>query len=297
MKQRAIILTILFLGTLTFLSAQDLTLDYVEGYLDLKEGSDWVELYIGDNIPRSATVRLDEDSLAELSGGNMNFILTRPGVYVIQDLLSSRRTMDSTGIGSLVSDKVSSLFSERATGPDTVGGVRAAEVETEPAIDWMTSEAADMISQARDMIEDGEYDDAMDVLDEAYDFAADEYEEQEIFFYRGYIYTVKGSLGKALSEFSKIYPENDQPYYSDLFLLKGKLLVDSFAFDEAVEWFDRYDPGYASDDSTRQSIYLLHGLAAKETGLAAKANTMLKMAVDIDPSTETASVASDLLSR
>jgi len=290
---------VLLLIVSSFVYAQELTLDYLEGYLDLQEGSDWVELYIGDSVSRNATVRLDQDSLAELSGMNMSFTLTRPGVYRVGDLLASRQTMDNTGLGNLVSGKVATMFSERATGPDTVGGVRAAEVETGPSIDWMTSEAADMISQAKDMITDGDYADAMDMLEEAYDFAADEYEEEEIFFYRGYIHTMNGKPGKALSEFSKIYPDPDQPYYDKLFLLKGKLLIDSFAFGEAVDWFDEYDPGYSSDKdvATRQSIYLLHGLAAREAGESGTAKTMLRKAIDLDPGSDTAGVASSLLSR
>ena len=296
-KKSIIIIAVLFISITSFLSAQELTLDYLEGYLDVKEQGEWVELFTGDPIPRDATVRLDEDSLAEISGMNMNFTLTRPGVYNIGDMLSTRTTMNSTGLGSIVSGKVSSLFSERASGPDTVGGVRAAEVETEPSIDWMTSEAADMISQAKDMITEGDYAGAMDLLEEAFDFAADEYEEQEISFYRGYVYMVTGKSGKALKEFSNIDPSSDQPYYDDLFLLKGKLLVDSFAFGEAVDWFSGYttQPVTGEKVSTQQSIYLLYGVAAKEQGLEDKADGLLKKAIKLDPGSDIAAVASSIL--
>lgn len=299
MKPKIILMTILLLVALSFVSAQDITLEYVEGYLDLQKGSDWVELYMGDSILRNATVRLDQDSLAELSGMNMTFTLTRPGIYRIEDLVASRQNMNSSGLGSLVSGKVATMFGERASSPDTVGGVRASEAVEAPSIDWMTSEAADMISQARDMIEEGSFADAMDMLDEAYDFAADEYEEYEIAFYRGYIHTVNGKAGKALAAFTEITPTSDLSYYDDLYLLKGKLLIDSFAFGEAVAWFDKYTPGYGSgkDVSTRQSIYLLHGVAAKEEGLTSRANALLQKAIDLDPGSGIAGAASSLMSR
>jgi len=266
------LVTVFFLAVVSFLTAQELTVDYLEGYLDLQEGGDWVELHMGDAIPRDATIRLDQDSLTELSGMNMSFTLTQPGVYLIEDLMASRQTMNSAGLGNLLSGKVATMFSERVSGPDTVGGVRAAEVETGPSIDWMTSEAADMISQAKEMIGEGKYSDAMGKLEEAYDFAAEEYEEQEISFYKGYIHTVNGKVGKALAEFSRIEPDPDQPYYDDLFLLKGKLLVDSFAFDEADEWFEHYEPGYSTGKnvSIRQSIYLFHGGQPKKPETAEK---------------------------
>ncbi|MBN2049278.1 MAG: hypothetical protein JW760_02435 [Spirochaetales bacterium] len=297
MKHKIVIIVMVLLASTAFLSAQDLTVDYLEGYLDLQKGNSWVEIYMGDTIPRNAKIRLDEDSLAELSGMNMSFILTRPGIYTVEEMLSSRQTMNNSGLGNLVTGKVSALFSERATGPDTVGGIRASEAVAGPTVDWMTSEAADMISRAREMITQEDYQKAMDLLNEAMDYAVDEYEEGEISFYRGYIHTVNGKAGRALAEFGAIDPDPDQTFYDNLYLLKGKILIDSFAFDEALQWFDTYNPVLQTGEglSVQQSIYLLHGLAAREAGMGTKASALFQKVVKLNPSSDTAAVAQSLL--
>ncbi len=76
MKKQIMLPVFLILFALLPSVAQNVTIDYIDGYLDVMERGSWVEAYIGDTLSASDSVLLDEDSYAELSGRNLNLTLT-----------------------------------------------------------------------------------------------------------------------------------------------------------------------------------------------------------------------------
>jgi len=63
--------------------ALDLDVEYVDGYLDVRDGEEWFELFVGDTVSDSDTIRLDEDSIAELSTRGTKLTVTKPGIYMV----------------------------------------------------------------------------------------------------------------------------------------------------------------------------------------------------------------------
>jgi len=297
MKNKLAILLSLFL-ILSAAAAEDLTVDYIDGYLDLMEGGSWVEVMPGDVVSSGDTVRLDKDSFVELRGRNKTLSLTQPGVYEITKLLSAQAQTASLGLGSVVSGKLSIMLNDsQVQTQSAVGGVRAAEVQSAPAVDWMESEALEMIEEGKQFLNSGNLSQAISRFEEAYDLAMDDQEEILATYNLGYAYALEGKSGKALEYLTMNNPDPYLENYHNHILLAGNLYLNSFAYDKAVAWFSRYNPSRAAFKApeTEQTIYLLAGAAYKMQGNAGQARVMLQKSVDVDPRSETAGKARDLM--
>jgi len=273
--------------------ASDFVADYVDGFLDIKDGADWLEVYIGDALPANAVVKLYEDSYAEITKGKDTIKLSRPGTYELSELLGHRNEVATTsGMGSFFSGKFKTLIQED-TGKTqtTVGGVRAAEAET-VTIDWMSSETAEFIADGRASLEDGNYEDAYIFFTDAYDFSADSYEEGEALYFMGLTSAMKGSYGEALDDLDMAEVEEDSEYYTDFYLLKGQLLVESFAYDEAYELLADYNVSYGKNTPEKlQNLYFLLAISANNAGEYGAAVSAIDRLIAVDSGSETARAA------
>ncbi|MCP4178788.1 MAG: hypothetical protein GY756_13570, partial [bacterium] len=125
--------------------AENIIIDYIEGYADIKNDGNWEEIFIGDELALSAIIKLDEDSLIEFQYNNSTYTLNRQGVYELQKLINNSAQMDDTGVTGILSGKIGKMIFNTGTTGDEVGGVRASEAVNEPAIDWMSSESEEYI--------------------------------------------------------------------------------------------------------------------------------------------------------
>ncbi len=269
----------------------DFSADYIEGYLDLKDGSGWSEVYIGDLLPANAVVKLDQDSYAELSYGNDTIKLSRPGTYELSKLIGAKSQVADSG-SSLFTGKFKTFIQEDTTKTQsTVGGVRAAEAET-VSIDWMSSETADLIKSGKEALEAGNTDDAHDFFSEAYDFAADEFEESEALYFMGLTAAMKGDYLEALDNLDMAYVEDDSEYYTDYYLLKGQLLVESFAYDEAFKFLNEYKASAGKNTPDKlQQIYYMIAVSGSNAGERNAAVSAINKLIAIDPNSDTAKAA------
>ena len=87
MKKTLAVLSLIFILSFT-LSADDNSLDYLEGYLEFQSGSGWEELYIGDAIASDALLRLSDNGYAEILIGDAVVTLIKDGSYRMADLIS-----------------------------------------------------------------------------------------------------------------------------------------------------------------------------------------------------------------
>jgi tetratricopeptide (TPR) repeat protein len=292
MKRAIFALTLLVVLVISPLFAIDIWVDYIDGYLDVKDGGEWFELYIGDVITDSDTIRLDENSIVELSLPGNKLTLTRPGVYVVADLLKASGDQRSAGIASVIGSKIRTLVKEPEQGQTAVMGVRGAKSEDE--LEWMSGDTAELIETGKEYLAEGEYADAVGVFEEAYDFA-DPAEETEVLFYLGFSNAMMGELRLAVGALEYVEPDPTAEFFADLVLLKGQLLTETFAFEEAIEWLNRYSPEI-KDISALQMSLLLAGVNHKGLGNTALARENLEEAVAIDASSDAGQAATDLLS-
>ena len=289
-KTITLVLLIVLLASPIF--ALDIIADYVDGYLDVKEGNEWYEVYIGDSLAENAVVKLDVDSYAELSYGNETIKLSRPGVYELNKLLDSRQEVASSGSSTLFSGKFRTLLKDDNTKTQsTVGGVRAAEAET-VSIDWMSSETADLIRDGKLALESGDMDGAYELFTEAYDFSADYYEESEALYFLGLTSAMQGDYADALINLDMAEVEGDSEYYTDFYLLKGQLLIESFAYDEAYSFLSEYDTSAGKRTPAKlQDLYFLIAVSGNNSGNRSAALSAINKLVSIDPNSETAKAA------
>jgi tetratricopeptide (TPR) repeat protein len=298
MKKQITLPVFLILFALLPSVAQNVTIDYIDGFLDVMERGSWVEAYIGDTLSASDSVRLDEDSYAELSGRNLNLTLTSPGIYRISELISAAGEGNSLGVGNLVAGKLSLMLQGGSSQVQSaVGGVRASEAVAAPKLDWMGSDTAELIKEAQDALRENRFDSAQALLEEAYDLALDDQEESEALFYLGWTLYQKGETAEALKRLTTVQPDSYSSTYHSHFLITGNILVSTFAYDEAIAWFNDYDPSAAAfqDTEAEQAIYLLYGMAFKQKGQSTQAREVLQKSLDLNPSGDTAAAARTLL--
>ncbi len=100
-------LLVIFLvsATLLPLYAEDLMVEYLEGILEVGQGSNWIEVDIGDTIPQNSYLRLSDNGLAELSAGAITITLNQDGTFSIKNLLTSGREVAAWNIACLVHSK------------------------------------------------------------------------------------------------------------------------------------------------------------------------------------------------
>jgi len=291
------ILLVLLVCVSISVSAADLTIEYLDGYLDIKTSSGWEELYTGDSIPDTAVLRLDADSVAELSGPSSDVTLTKEGIYEIRKLLSASSSMASVGLGNLIAGKLGSIVKDNNLEPSAVGGVRAAEVDTGDDLEWISSETAELIETGKNLLAQNKADEALGIFEEALDFA-DFDEEPEVYFYLGYTYTVLGSPSSALENLNEVNQDPSYDFYDDLVLLRGQLLIETFDYEEAVSWLEEYqkkNSGSIGSTETIQTAYLLSSFAYSGLGNTTKAKGALNQVISIDSSSDTAEAARKLL--
>ena len=76
MKKRMFLLIILAAILTAPAMSLEHTIDYLDGFLDIKEDGDWYELGIGETVLDTDVIRLDEDSVAEISARGVKLTLT-----------------------------------------------------------------------------------------------------------------------------------------------------------------------------------------------------------------------------
>ena len=291
--KRSVLFSVLLIGLISFsVGAIELTIDYLDGYLDIREDGDWYELAIGEVVLDTDTIRLDEDSVAELSARGVKLTLTKPGIYNIEDLLEARGKNRATGIASVIGGKIASILEEPEESQTAVMGVRGAKSENE--LDWMSGDTVELLETGKEHLTNGSFEEALEVFEEAYDFA-DISEESEVLFYLGYTNALTGNLRMALTYLSDAEPEADTEYFMDFVLLKGQILTETFAYDEAIEWFSAHEADLAGDQTSAQLALLLKGVSYQAVDEIAQAKTALQKVVDMNASSDAGQAAQGVL--
>lgn len=291
-RKACIVGMLLLLFATSGLFSADLTVEYVEGYLDLRNEAEWDELFIGDTIQDDATIRLDEDSVAELSGRGIKLTLTKPGTYAISELIEATNRQKSVGLASLIGGKIKTILEEPKQTQTAVMGVRGAKSEDE--LEWMSGDTAELLITGKDHLTNGEFVDAIEVLEEAYDFA-DETEEPEVLFYLSYANALNGDLREALTNLSDVEPDSSEEFFADLIVLKGQLLAQTFAYKEALSWISAYATDFRNDDATYQTLLLLQGISYQGLDDVQNAKDVLNKAVEVNSSSDIGKAAAGVL--
>jgi tetratricopeptide (TPR) repeat protein len=294
---RKVLPIVVFLCLTTLLAAQQFTVDYVDGYLDVDDRGSWYELYIGDPVSASDTVRLGDNSYAELSDGSITIKLTRPGVYRMSELTVSARRTESSGVGGLILNRVGRLTGQQDEQDQAfAGGVRASEAVNQNQPTWAGGESVDeLIEEGLGLLGTGELEEAYWVFQEAYDYALDDDEFAKSAFYFGYGAALIGKTTEAFDLLEDVGPDPDTEFFADHVLVLGELLVQTFAYEDALGYLSLLTDSEESQPEDLQSAYLLAGLAYDGLGDVRMARSSLRQSRDVLPDSEGADIAAELL--
>jgi hypothetical protein len=167
MKRLFIIVLVAFLAVVS-VSAAPLTVSWADGKVDMKQGSAWVAVNMGDEIDSAATLRLGQGASVELTSGKHKVSLTAAGIYLLDSLLRKGEAAQ-TRITAL--DKLGKLVDPQAsTGTSTVAAVRGAAIEpTTETTSWDSGsvDVPAIMDQGRKLVRDGDFDGAAAKFDEA----------------------------------------------------------------------------------------------------------------------------------
>jgi len=273
--------------------AQGLRVSYLEGSTEVRDGSSWRLLSIGDSVPQSATVRLGAKSCVRLKGTGVEVVLTRPGTYVVKDIFAARKALSSGYTGSLLRRALRYLGSGSTDRGNAVLGARAGNKGAENE-GWVESSAEVFLQAGKEYIRAGEYDRAAEQLEQALEYAT-EGESPEIHFYLAYVLSQDGKTAEAWKQAERLSPGSGDSWASDYVLLRARLLIDSSAYAEAAEWLAEHGKGLSQDVQRAQLFYVLLGLAYRGEGLDDQAKQALSDALTISSESDLGKAAAAIL--
>lgn len=289
-----IIATAGFFAMAVNISAEEFTLDYLEGEMEINQDGSWVEAMIGDTISGNTQLKLDEESIAEFSSDNSRLTISNSGVYSLEDILNKKKRVSSLGFGTVVQNTYRYVAGKQKSTSSAVMGVRGAKADNSNDIAWMDEED-EQLSQGKDLIKEKKFKDAVSVLNEGFK-NADPDTEQEYLYYLGYSYAMLGENAKALKYFSGVKADGTEDYFGDYVLVKGQLLMDSLSYEKALVLFNRYISAYP-DGANTQVSYFMAGICLNELGKKGKARDSFKQAQRIDPKSEVGKAAQRVINK
>ena len=290
MKREALLIFALVVAT--SLHAQDLSVVYLEGVVQVRSGASWTELQIGDAVPRESAIRLQNGGSLQLKGTGADFYLNRPGTYAIRDLVAARQKLSSKGVAGALINSLRSLAFGRGTNQNAAGGARAADKGKSEDDSWVESSAEVFLAAGREYIKGGKFDQAIAQLNEALDSATGE-EIPEIQYYLAEASSLNGDVRGAWKQIADLRPGASDTWAGDFVLLKAKLLEDTSAYTEAVDWLKAND---LSQDAQRGQLYLfLLGLGYRGANQEVGATAALGKVVAISAESDLGKAAGELL--
>lgn len=282
MKQAAAVILLILIAAIP-LVAEDLLVEYVEGTLEIKEGSSWIELYIGDMVPETSLIRLSDNGFTELSTPTVTITLSDDGTYDARSLLRSGQKVASWDIGNVVNSKLSKLISPGQQGETAVMGVRGAAAD-QGELTWV-EEGEEFMEKGKQLLVDGLYDEAIPVFKDGAAWALTDDERYEYLFYAAYAHSLKGDNAVALIMLEDMALGSDAAIFTDYALLKGKLLIENLAFADALDLFSEYLK-HPDMGETTQVVYFLSALCHQGLDNKTQAKKFLQDAIKIDASSE-----------
>jgi tetratricopeptide (TPR) repeat protein len=299
LKRTHILFLILLLFTMFSFSlhAADFEVVYLDGSADLNAGSGWRPIYAGDLVSSGDSIKVYKGALIELSGGGGALMLSKEGTYDVAALTEDLERKKEIGLGSMLSSRMSNIFQGSSVqNRSAVAGVRGDIMDGDDAMTWMESGNHALIEEGVELLGEGKVDTAVEVFLDAYFSAMDEIESAAAAFYLAGIEDMQGNIAEAVDYLAGEELTLDHELYPDFVILKGKLLVDTFRYDEALTLFHSWDGRFAAKDQ-QQTVGLLHAITLASLGRKSEARSLLNETVAIDSASETGKVAAKLKGR
>ncbi|MBN1835707.1 MAG: tetratricopeptide repeat protein [Spirochaetales bacterium] len=279
----ALALCLLLLAASLPLAAQELLVEYLEGALELKQGSRWTEVYIGESLPPQSVIRLEAGGFAELSAGSVTITLNQGGTYNTDTLFKSGQKVAAWNLGGVVNSKLSKLISPTSGTETATMGVRGDRMDS-GELTWV-EEGTEYLEEGKRLLAAGQVDEGIRRLEQGAEWAITDDERHEHLFYAAYGHSLKGESVVSLIMLEDMRVGPAARFFTDYVLLKGKLLIDSLAFEDALALFDQYLQ-HPDMGETTQVVHYLSAVCYQGLDKGQQARRSLEAAHKIDPNSE-----------
>ena len=294
---KKILVMLVFITLTTVLLGQECYISYLDGGVDVKKNGRWQALTIGDRISLSSVIRLESDSMLEISFKQSVITIYDEGIYDLQKLVSSSQEMQSQSFLTIIDKKIDKAVNGTESERSAAFGVRGPLIEEESTVEFMEEEDdEDYVALGMESLNNVNFDEAIEYFTTALEEGISQEEEPFIYYLIAYAYSEKHEKAKALKYLNKIHINQDHLLYTDFVLLKGQLLLESFAYNRALLLFEEYLT-YNPTGNTAQSALLLSSFCYKGLGNNYKYKDCLKKAEALDPQSELGKEAHRLLAK
>ena len=266
------------------ISAQAFSVSFCDGLAELQAAKVWKALSIGDKVPADASVRISQDGSLELLRGKLRITILKDGVYDMTALAKATDKAGAGGIGGTISQKLSSLTTEKPTATQ-VGGVRGA-AQGEGPVMWV-DENDETRSRVQALLDDKKFTDALEVLDQAIKETSVDADKAEFTYLVGVAYYGNGQTARAYHALEQISPDADAVWYARYVILKSQVLVDTSNYKDALAILSPFINAFPTGEAT-QVAYLLSSYCQKGLGNQSAARAALDAGYKLNPSTDTA---------
>lgn len=269
-----------FLGVLMLLgsaglSAQNVTIQYVQGPVEQRINNGWTPVSIGEAITDSSLVCLGNGALMSFSFAGQYITLHDPGSYSLREVLGVSKILHSPVAFSVLKSSLGALLANSTVQPTSVLGVRG--LNENP----LQGKALKYYEAATVSIRNYAYRIAEHQIKEAL-VAADPRAAPYLLYYLSYTYSLAGNTERALKIADEIRPEPSDRWAAELILLKAQLLLEQMAFRSEVRWL-RENAGVATEEASSAPVYLFFlGMGYRGLGNLRYSNKYLLRAAAMD---------------
>ena len=276
------------------LFGQNLGVSYLEGEASAARGGATVRLSVGKEVSPEATIVLGQGACIVLKAAGKDIVLSQKGSYSLPSILSSRRSASLTTALRALALALSRIAGRQAKNQGTVVGTRGALTDEGEGDEWAEGGASVFLDAGRQLIASAQYEKAIEQLKRALN-AAEEGEIPEVRYNLANAHALAGDTLAALSDSAGLSLSGGEPWAADFILFKGKLLMDTFAYEQAVQWLEEKGGALARDTLYAPTYLFLLGLAHRGTGNMPKGNKSLSQVAEITPGSDLAKAALGLI--
>ncbi|MBN1696540.1 MAG: hypothetical protein JW881_03400 [Spirochaetales bacterium] len=292
-----LLLSLLMISSVSF--SDSLVVDYVDGDVDIRIKGQWKPVSFGDKLPIESSIRLGKDSLIELVSGGDTISIFEQGVYRLDNIVNASKKVSSWGVADLFEVKMKAVFAGEETvhGKESQAGVRGPDqsVSLEDEVEFIDIEEDDeFIREGLSSIEKGNYKEALAVFQEGLGRSTDNEDKITYRYYIAYTCSQMEKKALALKYLTEVDIPDEHPFLRDIVILKGRLLVEGMAFQEALNVCSGYLTKYP-DGEFAQALLIISSYCYRGLGDVKKAKKTLSSAVEIDPATAIGKEAEKIL--
>jgi len=269
--------------------ADGVSLDYLEGYLELQNGAAWDELYIGDEILSDAVLRLSDNGYAELLIDDAVVTLINDGNYSMSELISDVSTVNTSSFD--LKKKLTLNSDYEKWQQEAIMGVRGAK-QTMDLNNGM-EDAYTYLNAGLELLAKEEFGEALVNFEEGWEF----FEDDNCLFFSAVCYEALGQKRNYVKNLMDVSGEYlDVEFIAAYTIRKGDLLIKSLSYEDAVSLLEDFvGNSYESTEAESQKIRFLLGKGYFGMDNSVGAKKELQAARDMNPSTDVGKLAAETL--